>query len=319
MAISFDDKLDPRRLRYFMQVVERGSVRGAAEALDMDASAVSRAIAQLEGDCGVSLLARHGRGIVVTEAGELLAVFARRLQNQKQQLLGQLDKIQKVALGHVDLVGGEGFVEWLTRNSLLRFMTDRPGITVDLDVAGTEEIVRRIVDERAHIGLVFRPPRDERLRLHGACPMPIVALVRESHPLACLGRPLRLVDLLPYPGGAVHESFGVRQHIDAAAISEGQRLQPVFTTSSFSALGHFVAAGLGYALSTGLCIPHLGKGAERILALPMQNPLLSQGQVHVVTRHGRVLPRAAAALLRQIIEDMPLLEQAVCAGTREEV
>ena len=187
MAISFDDKLDPRRLRYFMQVVERGSVRGAAEALDMDASAVSRAIAQLEGDCGVSLLARHGRGIVVTEAGELLAVFARRLQNQKQQLLGQLDKIQKVALGHVDLVGGEGFVEWLTRNSLQRFMTDRPGITVDLDVAGTEEIVRRIVDERAHIGLVFRPPRDERLRLHGACPMPIVALVCESHPLARLG------------------------------------------------------------------------------------------------------------------------------------
>ena len=64
MSISFDDKLDPRRLRYFMQVVERGSVRGAAEALDMDASAVSRAIAQLEEDCDVELLARRGRGIV---------------------------------------------------------------------------------------------------------------------------------------------------------------------------------------------------------------------------------------------------------------
>lgn len=313
MSISFDDKLDPRRLRYFMQVVERGSVRGAAEALDMDASAVSRAIAQLEEDCDVELLARRGRGIVVTEAGELLAGFARRLQNQKQQLLGQLDRIQKVALGHVDLVGGEGFVEWLMRNSLQHFMTEFPGITVDLDVAGTEEIVRRIVDERAHIGLVFRPPNDDRLRLHTACPMPIVALVCESHPLAGLGRPLRLADLLPYPGGAVHESFGVRQHIEAASISEGQRLQPVFSTSSFNALGHFVAAGLGYALSTGLCIPALGANAERIVALPMQNPLLSQGRVYVVSRHGRVLPRAAAALLRQIIQDMPLLQQAACA------
>lgn len=317
MALLFDDKLDPRRLRYFMQVVECGSVRGAAEALDMDASAVSRAIAQLEAECGANLLARHGRGIVVTEAGELLAVFARRQQSQKHLLLGQFDKIQKMALGHVDLVGGEGFVEWLTRNSLRHFMTDHPGITVDLDVASTQDIVRRIVDEDSHIGLVFRPPRDERLRLHCACPMPIVALVRESHPLVRLGRPLRLADLKPYPGATVNESFGVRQHIDAAAISEGQRLQTVFTTSSFSALGHFVAAGLGYALSTGLCIPSLADGAERILALPMENPLLSQGRVHVVTRHARVLPRAAAALLQQIIADMPLLQKAACTTTLE--
>lgn len=146
MALLFDDKLDPRRLRYFMQVVECGSVRGAAEALDMDASAVSRAIAQLEAECGATLLARHGRGIVVTEAGELLAVFTRRQQSQKHLLLGQFDKIQKMALGHVDLVGGEGFVEWLTRNSLRHFMMDHPGITVDLDVASTQDIVRRIVD-----------------------------------------------------------------------------------------------------------------------------------------------------------------------------
>lgn len=311
MTVSFDDKLDLRRLRYFMQVIESGSVRGAAEALDMDASAVSRAIGLLEKECGVRLLERRGRGVAVTDAGELLASFARRLQNQKVQLLGQFENIQKIARGHVDVVGGEGFVEWLTRNSLQHFMGAHPGITVNLEVAGTEEIVRRIVEERAHIGLVFRPPRDERLRLHRACAMPIVTLVRDAHPLARLGRPLRLADLQTYPGATVHESFGVRQHIEAAAISEGLRLPLSFTTSSFYALGHFVAAGLGYALSTRLCLPPQDGNNGRILALPMKNPLLSQGQVHVVTRHGRVLPRAAAVLLQQMIGDMPLLEAAM--------
>ncbi|MFP3740175.1 LysR family transcriptional regulator, partial [Burkholderia sp. SIMBA_019] len=47
-----DEKLDARRTHYFMQVMSRGSVRGAAEVLNMDPSAVSRAIAALERDCG---------------------------------------------------------------------------------------------------------------------------------------------------------------------------------------------------------------------------------------------------------------------------
>ena len=46
---AMDDKLDTRRARYFMQVIDSGSVRGAAEVLGMDASAVSRAIGALDG------------------------------------------------------------------------------------------------------------------------------------------------------------------------------------------------------------------------------------------------------------------------------
>ena len=47
-----DDKLDTKRLRYFLQVLDSGSVRGAAEVLDMDPSAVSRAVGVLEKECG---------------------------------------------------------------------------------------------------------------------------------------------------------------------------------------------------------------------------------------------------------------------------
>ena len=68
-----DDKLETRRLRYFMQVLESGSVRGAAEVLDMDPSAVSRAVGILETECGTRLLERRGRGVAPTDAGELLA------------------------------------------------------------------------------------------------------------------------------------------------------------------------------------------------------------------------------------------------------
>lgn len=297
-----DDKLDSRRVRYFMQVIDSGSVRGAAEQLNMDPSAVSRAIGQLENDCGARLFERRGRGIEPTDAGQLLASYLRRESRQKQQLLAQLDCLQKAERGHIDLVAGEGFIDWLMGNSLREFMSAHPGVTVDLDVASTDEIVQRIVEERAHIGLVFQPPRDERLRSHLAAKTPIIALMHESHPLARTDRPLSLEDLAPYPGAALHRSFGVRQHIEAAEISENVRLRTTLTTSSFGAVGRFVMAGLGYALTTWTSLPDR-VDRSHLVALPMVNPLLSQGAVHVVSRHGRVLPPAAALMLRQILVD----------------
>jgi DNA-binding transcriptional LysR family regulator len=300
---NMDDRLDARRVRYFMQVVDSGSVRGAAEALAMDPSAVSRAIAVLEQDCGTRLLERRGRGVALTDAGQLLVAYLRRQHSQKQQLLAQLDSIQKVARGHVDVIAGEGFVDWLMSHSLHGFLAQHPGITVDLAVGSTDDIVRRIVDERAHIGLVFHPPKDERLRSHHSYPHPIEALVLDTHPLAALSHPLQLDELLPYAGATLNRNFGVRQHIEAAEVAEGVRLNMQLTTSSFQAMAHFVVSGLGYALISRESVPSL-LGTASVISLPMKSPLLSHGQVHVVSRHGRMLPPAAAQLLQQIVADM---------------
>ncbi|MBS0530523.1 MAG: LysR family transcriptional regulator, partial [Proteobacteria bacterium] len=116
------------------------------------------------------------------------------------------------------------------------------------------------------------------------------------------GHPLRLSDLLPYTGATLHQDFGLRQHIQAAELSEGVRLAFSFTTTSFDALGHFVLAGLGYSLVSRL--PMTPADAAKVIALPMRNSLLRRGRSHVVTRQGRALSPAAAELLRIIIAGM---------------
>lgn len=297
-----DNKLEARRLRYFMQVLESGSVRGAADALGMDPSAVSRAVGLIERECGTELFERRGRGLAPTDAGQLLAVYLRRQQNEKQNLLAQIDSIRKIESGHIDLIIGEGYVDWLMQECLCRFMKAHPRITIGLDIGSTDEIVQRVIDERAHVGILFRPPKDERLQSHHSHSHPIRAWLLRSHPLAQLGRPLRLADLAPYPGAAVHRSFGVRQHVEAAEISEGVRLNISLTAASFDAISHFVSAGLGYALASHLVMTPAN--AARVIALPMKNALLYRGQTHVISRKGRALPPAAMELLQTIVTDM---------------
>lgn len=66
-----------RRIGYLCQVVSAGSIRAAADILDLDPSGFSRQISLLEEEVGSLLLERHNRGVKATEAGEILVEYHR--------------------------------------------------------------------------------------------------------------------------------------------------------------------------------------------------------------------------------------------------
>jgi len=68
--------LDARRLKVLHEVALRGSVTAAAAVLYISPSAVSQQLALLAREAGCELVTRHGRGVVLTPAGEVLARHA---------------------------------------------------------------------------------------------------------------------------------------------------------------------------------------------------------------------------------------------------
>src|SRR6266516_530672 len=66
-----------RQLHYFVAVAEEGQLTRAASKLHIAQPALSQAIAQLESQLGVQLLARHARGVDLTPAGEVFFAKAR--------------------------------------------------------------------------------------------------------------------------------------------------------------------------------------------------------------------------------------------------
>ncbi|MCF8587509.1 LysR substrate-binding domain-containing protein [Gordonia liuliyuniae] len=64
------------RLKLLRELRRRGTVRAVAEALHYSTSTVSQQLSLLEREAGADLFARHGRRIMLTEAGELLADHA---------------------------------------------------------------------------------------------------------------------------------------------------------------------------------------------------------------------------------------------------
>src|SRR6478735_653382 len=89
--------LDLHRLKLLREVDARGTVHGAARALDYTPSAISQQLAVLEREAGAKLLERSGRNVRLTEAGRVLVRHAATLLDGVEAAEAELAGI---AAGH---------------------------------------------------------------------------------------------------------------------------------------------------------------------------------------------------------------------------
>src|SRR4051812_24581009 len=133
--------LDVRRLQVLLAVVELGSVTAAAEALTYTPSAISQQLRRLEHDVGQSLMRRHARGMVPTEAGMILSVHARKVLRQLDAAQADLDEIAGLRRGQVVLgtfpTVASSFLPLVVR----RFRQLYPEIRLDIPSAREAQLV----------------------------------------------------------------------------------------------------------------------------------------------------------------------------------
>ena len=84
--------MDMVKIKYFSVVAETGSLRKAAELLQISPPALSRAISQLEEELGKSLFTPAGRGIAITDVGRLFHQRAIRLLDEYQSFLAAVHR-----------------------------------------------------------------------------------------------------------------------------------------------------------------------------------------------------------------------------------
>lgn len=95
--------MDRRQLRYFLGVVELGSLTGGAEAMHVAQSAISSHVRNLEEELGVQLLVRGPKGVTPTEHGRLLAEHAISILRQFEQARQEVMALGREPHGDVAL------------------------------------------------------------------------------------------------------------------------------------------------------------------------------------------------------------------------
>jgi DNA-binding transcriptional LysR family regulator len=290
------EMLQESRITYLYEAVMKGTVRAAADTLNIAPSAVSRQIALLEYELGIALIERHKRGVSPTEAGKLLLEYYREQRSHQSDVLTKLQELRGLRRGTIRVTMGEGFVSDMVSDPVKQFCLKYPEISLVLNIGGTNEVIRDVVTDEAEIGLVFNPPADPKIVSRAVSVQPLYAVVGPNFPL--LGRAsVSLADLAPYPLAMTHSAYGTRQLFNAAMMMEKVWLTPLITTNSFVLLKHFVKSELGFTL-----IPRFAAATEidhgELFCLPVDNPLLAGSEAHLITRTGRQLSTAADRLLQ---------------------
>jgi DNA-binding transcriptional LysR family regulator len=100
-------------------------------------------------------------------------------------MLAKVDALRGLHSGSVSVVSGEGFAQELIDGPIRQFRQQHPGVSISLEIYGTTEIMRRVREDAAEIGLVYYPPADSHITARGAARQPMHAIVHPSTRWPC--------------------------------------------------------------------------------------------------------------------------------------
>ncbi len=241
-------------LRTFVTGVEFNSFAKAADRLGRSTSAVSAQLKKLEEQVGTPVLAKAGRGLVLTPAGETLLSQARRLLELNDSIFSSLE--QTLASGHICLGLQEDFGEQLLTDVLRRFTLSYPNISLEVRIARNAPLLSMVESGEVDLALAWE----------GAGSTPYATRLGDT-PMVWVGppdgTPLSRAEGTPLPLVMFDAPCILRSAATAALDKAKIPWRVTLTSPSVAGLWAAVSAGLGITLRTRFGLPrHLAVVAE---------------------------------------------------------
>jgi len=291
--------LQENRLKFLYEAVQHSSVRAAADFLNIAPSAVSRQISQLELELDTVLIERHRRGIIATEAGNKLITYYKQYLIQQEVLLDSLKSLRKLESGTIELAVGEGFINKVTK-AMYSFNKEYPNIKIILSAHNSNDIIRKVVDDDVHIGVIFNPPNHPKIRFHYNALSPMVVAVNKNHPINQAPLPIKMSTLREYNIALPEIAHGVRQLIENVEKDTGITLTPNVISNSLTAL-HYYASNGGVTIIPEFMLKSTPYWSHTLNSLPLKNSNLNSMDTAIFTRLGRQLAPAPTEFLKYLI------------------
>src|SRR6185437_9998768 len=271
-------KLIAPRLHHFMLVARFGSVRRAAQALDVAPSSVSRMLSQLEADLGAPLFERVRQRLELTSAGEMLLYHARASQSELTRACAEIADLSGGARGAVAIAVIESAARGLLPDALAEFWRKHPAVKVE----SSQQSIERVADGECDLALAFdaRPPRSARRLASAALSLGVLSLPRSRF---ARHASLRLSDLAGELVVASDPSLLASIALDEALARAGVELTRRASTNSIGLMVDLARRGHGLAIQTRLGVePEIATGA--LAFTPLRDPQLRARELILISR-----------------------------------
>jgi DNA-binding transcriptional LysR family regulator len=171
-------------LAVFHAVAQTGSMTLGAERLDVSQPAVSKQVRELERAFGVHLFDRVGRRVRLSQAGQLLADYARLLFALTREAEEAVADLRAIGRGKLVIGASTTIGTYLLPSVVAEFWRRHPKIELLVEIENTELIHRRLAAHELDVGLIEGIVEDEDLEATVLCCDELVVIASAGHRLA---------------------------------------------------------------------------------------------------------------------------------------
>lgn len=301
--------MDARQLKYFVTIVDSGSMGKAAEKLHVAQASLSQQMSRLESELGTGLLLRSQRGVAPTAAGKALYTYGRTILRQMEQLKQHVNDGANIESGTVAVGLATSMASVLAMPLIERLRQRYPGIRLQLIESMSGAISELLVSGRVDLAILFRtsdtlgvtalPLLEEKLYVLGE--------PGDSLPPDAQTCPLRALDgvRLAAPGSA----NGLRRLLERVFSRENLELNIVADIDSLPTLISMAESGLACTV-----LPASAVAQREVSRRPKMRPVVFpelRRPASLCWSSTTLMNSAAAAVCRTIVE---LVDELAASG-----
>ena len=245
--------MDLLQLEHFLAVAEERTFTRAAERVCRTQPAVSQSIKKLEEEVGAPLFARDVHEVSLTEAGRVLADYARRMVRLRDEAFRQVSEIKSLKSGTLAIAAHEAAAVYLLPGPLRTYLQMYPDIKVGIYRSRLAEIPRQVMDREVDVGFVKDEPAFHELQWVEVYSDQLLCVASPQHPLA--GREeVRIRDLGAEQFVLHHLCSTTADAIVRLFEQNGTRCRVVAELWSFENIKSFVREEVGLAIVPGVTV-----------------------------------------------------------------
>lgn len=288
-----------RMLTYFIEVARQGSVRKAAEQLNVSASAIDRQILAAEEGLGTPLFDRFPSGMRLTAAGELVLRGALDWGKDLSLIKRQITDLSGLRRGHVRIAT----IEALARGFLPRIMAHvhktYPGITLEAVIIPNEAIGDHVATGDFDLGFCLNPQSSKDISIRAFRETSLGAILPSQHRF-CTRSSLRFAELLEEPFIRPIEPLQADDQFTALEVSCGLKVNALISTNNIAMIKSLISLGAGVSVLIELDVAaEVAEGSLHFV--PLSDAFLRPVTIAIChPRQGR--PSHAATLFMDMIE-----------------
>lgn len=288
---------------YVDRVAKAGSIRKAADGLNITPSALNRRIQAFEEELGFPIFERLPRGVRLNAAGELMIQHVRNQIADMERVRSRIEDLRGIRRGHVSIACSQALLPYFLPREIAAYRGHHPAVTFSVLPRDRTAAERELIDYNCDLALVFEPVLVAEMRPLAIVRQGVHAVMAADHPLA-RREVVRLRDCLLHPLCLPTASYGVRRLLQQAMARKGEPLRPAMESASFEFLRHAVAGSdlITFQISVGLR-PEAGGDAPAgaVVHRPLDPRDVPAGVLVLGQLRNRVLPVASARFADQLV------------------